>query len=497
MKKLLVCLLVLMMVVPMFVACDDDEVGGDESVNITGMNLTTPVIDLGGRDVNILCWDYSIGNDSIKGYTGEIMYSEDNPSSVDVAKKEVATYIQQTYNCKLVGEMISTGSIAETVRTQNLSGTHYYDICFDSLGKAANLALENQILDLKSVEGIDLSKSWWDQNAVADLSIGGKVYFTCGDINTYDDQGTWCILFNKNLKDKLGISEDFYQLVRDDEWTYDKFVEICTGSKTGVKITNESNGDGVLDEKDTWAFGSETYNIYVHAVGAGMKIAQKDDNDLPTLTVSTEAQATYTILGKILEFYNDRSTVMVANASPYLEKFPSPKNPWDETVHKAFTEGRELFYMCGLINVASFRTMDDEFGILPIPKYYETQDRYYHTVSVDNCTVMFLPISIPTNQRAEIGTLVSAIGELSEQKVTPAYYDVQLKYRDAKDDESGEMLDLIFASRTFDLGCAFNWGDILWQYMSMDQAIASRFESILGKAENALEETIEAVNKRK
>ncbi len=422
-------------------------------------------------------------------YTGEIIYAEENPSSVDDAKKRVVDYIESTYNCKIVGEMTSavTGSsVPEMVKTQVTSGLHTYDICFDSLGRAATLALEDMILDINEIPNIDLSDPWWDKNAVNDLSIGGKVFFTCGDINTYDDQGTWCILFNKNLKSKLSLEEDFYQLVRDGQWTYDKFVEICTENE----ITSDTSGDGVIDEKDTWAFGTETYNIYVHLVAAGVKIAEKDDEDLPYLTVSNETEETYTILGKVLDFYNNENVVMVANSPKYEAKFPYPQNVWEATVHKSFIEGRELFYMCGLINVASFRQMEDEFGILPMPKYYETQDRYYHTVSRDNATVMFIPQSLPEEDMANLGTLISAISEQSMHYVTPAYYDVQLKYRDSRDDESGEMLDIIFDSRTFDLGCAYSWGGIIGQYMSLDKNIASRFESNISSAESALEEML-------
>jgi len=493
MKKLLICLLAIVMLVPLMAACNGGEDESSASDESKGLTLTTPVVDFGGREINVLCHHFGAGSSSILGYTGEIIYEEENPSSVDDAKKQVVDYIETTYNCTIKGEMVSDAStssnVPDLIKNQVTSGLHTYDICFDSLGRASTLALEDMIVDLNSVETIDLTKPWWDQNAVNDLSIAGRVYFTCGDINTYDDQGTWCVLFNKKLKSTLGIEEDFYQLVKDNKWTFDKLVEICTDD-----ITYDSTGDGVLDEFDTWAFGTETYNIYVHVVAAGEKIAKKGDDDLPYLTLSKETEATYTILNDVLEFYNNDNVVMVANSPKYESKYPYPQNVWEATVHKSFVEGRELFYMCGLINVASFRQMEDEFGILPMPKYYETQDRYYHTVSKDNASVMFLPVTHSTEQLNDIGTLISAISEYSMHLVTPAYYDVQLKYRDSRDDESGEMLDLIFDSRTFDLGSAYGWGGILGQYMLLDKNVASRFEANLSKAETELQDMLESLN---
>ncbi len=498
MKKFIACMVALLMLVPFLAACE--ETGSDTSTNqnansnaVSGNTsdageVSLPdveVKDMGGREFNVLCWDWGAGSASILGYTGEIMYAEENPSAVDEAKKLVVDKIESEYNCTINGEKTNTVSITTTIRNQVTSGLHYYDIIFDSISTSATMVPDKLILDLNTVENIDLSDPWWDQNAVKDLSIGNKVYFTCGDINTYDDQGTWCMLFNKTLKTKLGIQEDFYQLVRDDKWTFDKFQEICKNN-----VTYDSTGDGVLDEFDTWAFGTERYNIYVHVLASGQKISQKDDNDLPYLTVAEEPEATYTILADILEFYNDEQTVMVANTPKYEGKnYP---NVWEATVHKAFIEGRELFYMCGLINSASFRVMEDEFGILPIPKYYDTQDRYYHTVSVGNASCMSIPEG--TTDVADVGLIISAIARESKINVTPAYYDVQLKYRDSRDDDSGEMLDLIFASRTFDIANAYNWGGIREQYTSMSQSdIASRFDRTISAVELAMENFVEKI----
>jgi hypothetical protein len=105
-------------------------------------------------------------------------------------------------------------------------------------------------------------------------------------------------------------------------------------------------------------------------------------------------------------------------------------------------------------------------------------------------------MSIPegTTDVADVGLIVSAIAKESKLLVTPAYYDVQLKYRDSRDDESGEMLDLIFSTRTFDIANAYNWGGIREQYVSMSQSdIASRFDRIVSTVELAMESFVEKI----
>ncbi len=487
MKKLLICLLAMCLLVPFLVACnkgvdEDKAVQRDET-------LTVEPVDLNGDTITILCQRFGGDSKSILGYTGEIIYSEENPSTVDEAKREVVEYMEGIYNCNIEGRIVSANeSITDIISNQIVSGLRDYDIYFDGLTNAASMALDGLTLDLNKVPNINLEDAWWDQNAVEDLSMNGKLYFVCGDINTYDDQGTFCVFFNKTLKAKLGSIKDtdFYELASTGKWTFDKFKEICVESEA----TYDQNGDSVLDEKDQWAFGTELFNIYAHAVGAGYKIAQKNEvTDLPYLTISQETAGTYRVLQTVTEFYRSND-VMVADTPEMHVKFPN-NTCWDETIHKAFIEGRELFYLGGLFNATSFRQMNDEIGILPVPKGSANQDRYYHTVSHGNASFMFLPINIKDSELEKLGTFISGISELSKKKVTYEYREVQLKYRDARDSESEEMLNIIFGSRTFDLGAAFNWGGIFQRYTRLDGNPASNFSGIKLMAESKLKETIE------
>jgi hypothetical protein len=93
----------------------------------------------------------------------------------------------------------------------------------------------------------------------------------------------------------------------------------------------------------------------------------------------------------------------------------------------------------------------------------------------------------------ELGTVIEAIAMKSQELVTPEFYENQLKYRDARDNDSAEMLDLIFATRAFDLGPVFSWGNILNCYTTMDTNYASRFDSTLDAAELAMLDSIELI----
>ena len=79
--------------------------------------------------------------------------------------------------------------------------------------------------------------------------------------------------------------------------------------------------------------------------------------------------------------------------------------------------------------------------------------------------------------------------------MTPAYYETTLKHRDARDDESEEMLDLIFDNKKFDIGAIYNFGGIANMFSDLSTQgsadIASKFDSIKDSIETDIGDTVD------
>jgi hypothetical protein len=136
--------------------------------------------------------------------------------------------------------------------------------------------------------------------------------------------------------------------------------------------------------------------------------------------------------------------------------------------------------------------MENDFGMLPLPKMTAEQDRYYHTVSTSKTSALAIPNNAPNVE--DLGLIIEALGAMSKNKVTPEYYDRTLKLQASRDDESGRMLDIIFESRVFDLASIYGWGGAVSNiYYSTDSNYVSRMESILPRLESEMEATIEGL----
>ena len=93
--------------------------------------------------------------------------------------------------------------------------------------------------------------------------------------------------------------------------------------------------------------------------------------------------------------------------------------------------------------------------------------------------------------------ILEALACESYKSVVPAYYEIALKTKYTRDEDSARMLDIIFENRVFDLG------DTIWctelrdgvfegMFMNNDRALSSKFASMQTTMDEKLAKTIEA-----
>jgi len=341
----------------------------------------------------------------------------------------------------------------ETARNAAKAGDGSIDLLVGGGTYISTLAQENHLLDLRTLENIDLEADWWDHNATKDLSIANRVFFTSGALNTADIRGVYCIFMNKDVLTQKEDYEDPYQLVRDNEWTMDKLLEMS-------KEYAADNGNGTWGEEDTYGYVAENYDSYAMYFCSGERIVSKDADDLPVLALETVRAAEF--VSKMKDFYSDESVMISYSA----------------TIVPISKDNRALF--CGTIlnAIDTYREMEGDYGILPLPKYESEQDGYAHSVSCAT-TGSLVGIAGCTADPEATSFMVEMLNRKSVDTLREAYMENTVKSRGLRDEDSYEMLDLIINSRVYDVAYMNSWGtqhNLGWMYY---------FYSIAGKPENA------------
>ena len=285
---------------------------------------------------------------------------------------------------------------------------------------------------------VDLDKDYWDHSIVNDLSIENQVFMLTGDISTMDNQATWIMMFNKELIDKYGLEKQ-YSYALGGRWTIDVLADMVKG------VTMDINGDGVMDKTDQYGLATTADTVYGLFYSCGNSLVTKNSDDQPVFALDENHLSV--VFEKTIDILSDENTLVsdrIKNSSDVITD-----------IRVAFTETRSLFYCEVMFHVANLRQMENDFGIIPMPKYDENQENYITFVNPAGDL-----LTVPrTNTDVEFtGTLLEAYAAASYQYMTPAYYDITLVGKYARDEESKEMLDILLVNRTYDLWLIYGWG---------------------------------------
>jgi len=137
---------------------------------------------------------------------------------------------------------------------------------------------------------------------------------------------------------------------------------------------------------------------------------------------------------------------MMNSGAPYMHDV---SKDGDYPTNTAFRAGRSLFYTTYLRDIIFHRDLDYEVGILPIPKYDDSTPKYYTNVDAGQ-NVFSVPVTAAETERTSI--IVEALCAEGHRTVMPAFYEVSLKTKYSRDDESAAMIDYIKDGRVYDYG---------------------------------------------
>jgi len=83
-----------------------------------------------------------------------------------------------------------------------------------------------------------------------------------------------------------------------------------------------------------------------------------------------------------------------------------------------------------------------------------------------------------------------------QKRVIPSYYEISIKVKSVRDDDSIEMIEMMMANRHYDLGDTIWKGEVSDQYMECFSNKTNTFQSVTERIEpkvtGALEKAVEA-----
>lgn len=200
------------------------------------------------------------------------------------------------------------------------------------------------------------------------------------------------------------------------------------------------NGDGKQDTGDTMGFVF-TNAPYCWLESFGIEAYKKEGKNSANMTLDINKEVTYTLIDKLYNWMG-----VTGNNSVYVD-FSGDRN----LAMEVFANGSALFtFKCIGDQIPYLMDSEMDYGIVPFPKVDENQADY-----VSACTDLLLSIPITTSDLERTGIITEAMSYAGYKNILPAYCEKALKGRYSTDEESAEMLDMIFQNRIISFSYLF------------------------------------------
>jgi len=313
----------------------------------------------------------------------------------------------------------------DTFTNSIMAGDSAYDLAMLLERSAFSMTDEGYFLDFAKLENVNLQKPYWNQNINETINLSDAVYLTYGSAQICLYDLTFVLLFNQRMITDLALENPF-DLVQEGTWTFDKMYEMGNAAKQDV------DGDGKWGENDIYALEGASNSLSMnYLASARQRTIEKNGDNIEICLLSNP----------LIEQIFTEVTAMCWETGYCYQK---PLH-----VDTYFHTGQSLFADHCFYSIISLRDMEDDFGIIPFPKYTTEQKEYGVQLTAGTRTMV-----VPTTAaKPELsGAVLETLHFLSYKDVMPAYYEVTLKQKVSRDSVSAQMLDLIMDSIYYDLG---------------------------------------------
>lgn len=422
--------------------------------------------DFGGVTITVLTDKVSETVASVY-LASEFAPTETGDDPVNDAALNRARLLEEQYGIKLVQETTdSMQNLVGLVRESTLVNEDRYQIICGALHYLGQLTLEDVYVDLNDIESndyIDLSRPYWDRQIVRDLTINGETYFVNGDAIVTDDEVTMGVFFNKQMAEDYHLAEDYgaanlFEIVKNGDWTLDTMYAMAK------KVASDNGTPGMVWDsttEDIWGINGQIYDASSLLASTGNTLTRVE-NGVPVVTIDEEKNIS--AFDKIMNIFADKSVVALCEVEG--DGYGGSSETMYDQVVKIMASGKALFttHYVGTVSNHDMRNANIRYGILPSPKLDKNQEDYISTATVWWCTAMAIPVTNVERLDATCYTM-EALAYYGKEMITPEYYERTLKNkRLPENDDSPEMLDIIFRNRIYDAGMVYNFGatDLDW-----------------------------------
>jgi hypothetical protein len=323
---------------------------------------------------------------------------------------------------------------------------------------------------------------WWVQDAVTSYTLGESLYVCATEMLLRDKGATTAMYFNPSIAESYGL-DDFYAMVEDGSWTWDVMLEAAE------TVASSLDSDDLMNSvDDMWGVQGSDDDTHMLYNALGFRYAHIDEDGYVVYDLGQTDESITTLIDIHEDFhYADWNSNRIDN-----------KLVGGEDVEDIFAIDHALFRTASCVKTAvtKLRNMNTDYGILPMPKLTAEQENYSSLVWVHHDCVLGMPAVV--KEADAVAAALEYMSYLSYYDIYPVFYDTVIMGKSTRDEQSKEMLEIVFKTRLFDPGQYWDNGEgasgIQGAYLRLAQTGESNIVSIYEKHKGKVETNFGEIN---
>lgn len=373
-------------------------------------------LEFGGSDFNLLIREEKVSDTISEEMIGEI---------VNDAIAERTLMLEDRFDIQftMMPLPFDAGTWTNAIAASVQAADGAYDVVLPDYWWGIELG--GYFQNLNQLTYLDFDREYWCAGWNDNTEFYGKLYTAVGDWSLDLVGNTMGIYFNKAIIEEAQLANP-YDLVKSGEWYHDTFYNMAES------VVTDLNGDGKYNlSNDRMGISYQLHGgrgfLYCYGVEFGSRNADG---------------------GWSLDYYDERFVDIYETVYNMQNKSKGVTYSFSDAYTNLFAAGNELF-MVNTFYAArgtDLRTMEDDFGIVPYPKYDEAQADYL-SYNLGTSYMAILKSAVNPEMSAAV---MEALSAENHRTVIPVLYEDALKDKYSRDPDTAEMLDIMQSRVRFD-----------------------------------------------
>lgn len=363
--------------------------------------------------------DYDFGGQNfIIATTSNMTFATDSDEYYDRALYLRDSLVEEKYNIDIITIFSGEGNIEKEIKNALLSEDYFADLVSVPEYRVGKMAASGSIINLRSLPFYSPSPVY---SAYTSESYAGDAIYADIGAASSDFSRAYAVFFNRDIAEQLGYDMD--RIAAEGKWTWELFDAIAREATEKLGIA----GQGSIKMGDE-------YTDVVFRSG-GERLVRNKLGQTPRV------------------YFNSRNTEeLVELACSLIYGNPSALRGGEKNFFPAFSDGKLLFAIAPLYSMESFAACNVEWGVIPIPKLSEQQERYY---AYTEATANVLAVPKGNNKYDVTGIIIGGLNAAS-YGLLASEYKMNCLYNYFRSEKALRSMDLVLSSLTFDFSFLYS-----------------------------------------